>query len=234
MAASLAQQKKKMRNVMERMKKKYGVVKLINKDADIAQCLYLVLREGWDYRKATKALKKISEEYVDWNEVRVSYNKELCETIAFVKYADIDKKVERIKEILQDVFNDYNSLDFDFLVDMDFEEILSYFLELTPLGKSNSLVFLQCLQDGIDGIESNHSQTLVMSTDALRVGVRLGLIKKTSSHNVARKEFSKILDPSAYFEFQNRFVRHGEELCRSKNPLCKDCFLNSVCKYYKP
>jgi endonuclease III len=73
-----------------------------------------------------------------------------------------------------------------------------------------------------------------MSPDALRVGIRLGLIKKTGSLNVGRKEFEKILDSTEYIAFQHLFVRHAETFCKSKNPLCESCFLNTVCKFNQP
>ena len=92
---------------------------------------------------------------------------------------------------------------------------------------------MQCLRDQLDEAPAKSSLTLVMSADALRVGIRLGLIKKTGSLNVGRKEFSKLLDPANYLAFQHLFVRHADTLCLSKNPLCESCFLNTLCKYYK-
>jgi endonuclease-3 len=233
MAESLAQLKKKMRDVLGKMQKKYGVVKLGNSRGDIEQCVFLILREGWDFRKAAKAVKILQEVFVDWNEVRVSSVREIKEAVRFLKYQDLDDKIERVKNMFQEVFHEFNRLNLDFLLEADFEETRSAFLELEALGRSNAYIILQCLQDMIDVAEEKDSQTLVMSTEALRVGTRLGLIKKTSSHNVGRKEFGKLIKPQDNILIQHLFVRHGETFCTSKSPLCKECFLRNICKYYQ-
>ncbi|MHC4943638.1 MAG: hypothetical protein ACYTG7_11535 [Planctomycetota bacterium] len=233
MAESQAQLKKKMRDVLGKMQKKYGVVKLGNSRADIEQCVFLILREGWDFRKAAKAVKVLEEVFVDWNEVRVSAPREIKEALSFLKYQDLEEKIVRVKGTIQEVYNEFNRLKLDFLLESEFEETRQAFLELESLGRGNAYIILQCLKDMIDESENGDSQTLVMSTEALRVGTRLGLIKKTSSHNVGRREFSKLIRSKDYILIQHLFVRHGEALCTSKSPLCKECFLSSICKYYQ-
>lgn len=231
MAESLSQQKKNMSAIMKRMTKKYGVVKLGNSRADIEQCIYLILREGWDFRKANKAIVHLEECFVDWNELRVSANREILECLSFLTYDNLEEKVVRIKEFLGEVYAEYNRLRIDFVEELEFEETRKMFASFEFLGQGNAYIFLQCLQDQIDEVESDQSATLVMSTEALRVGIRLGLIKKTSSHNVGRKEYGKLIGSKDFIPFQNLFVRHGEVYCTSKSPLCSDCFLSKDCAY---
>lgn len=230
MAESLAQQRKKYRNIRDRLAKKYGTTKLASRAPNIELCVYLVLREGWDYRKAGKTVKILGEEYVDWNEVRVSYAKELAESLVQFNCRDIIERLQRMKSVLGEIYNEYNRLQLDFLLEREFEETRKIFAEIEPLGRANAYIFLQCLQEEMDK-EADVPATLVMSSEALRVGIRLGLIKKTSSHNVGRKAFSKLFDPGDYITFQNLFVRHAENLCRSKNPLCQECILKNSCDY---
>jgi len=233
MVESLAQQKKNMRNILTRMNKKYGVVKPGNSRGDIEQCVFLILREGWDFRKAARAVKILVEHFVDWNEVRVSGPGELVEALPFLKYKDLEEKILRILQLLKEVYLEYNCLQLDFLKETDFEDTRKFFAQLEPLGAGNAYIFLQCLQETIDEAAEVDPPNLVISTEALRVGIRLGLIKRTSSHNVGRKAIAKLIGPKDYLSFQNLFVRHGDKICTSKSPLCKECFLNSLCKYYQ-
>jgi endonuclease-3 len=233
MAESLTQLKKKYRDAVKRMTRKYGVAKLSGSGADVEQCVYLILREGWDFRKVNKAVKIIAEEFVDWNEVRVSVVKEVREAVSFLKYKDLDAKLTRVKAFLGELYGEYNRLNLEFLLEAEFEETRRTFAEFEHLGRANAYIFLQCLQDELDDVPVGDSVTLVMSTEALRVGIRLGLIRKTSSHNVARKEFLKLMESKEAVVFQNLFVRHGEQICTSKNPMCKECFLNTICNYCK-
>lgn len=233
MAESLTQLKKKYREAVKRMTRKYGVAKLSGSGADVEQCVYLILREGWDFRKVNRAIKVLEEEFVDWNEVRVSVVKELRETLPFLKYKDLEEKLTRVKGCLKEVYGEYNRLSLEFLLAAELEDTRKIFAEFENLGRANAYIFLQCLQDEKDEVPVGESITLVMSTEALRVGTRLGLIRKTSSHNVGRKEYLKLMDPKESIVFQNLFVRHGERICTSKNPMCKDCFLNTICNYNK-
>jgi len=125
-------------------------------------------------------------------------------------------------------------MNLDFLIDEEFEETQKYFGNLESLGAGNAYIFLQCLQEEIDEAEGTETPTLVMSTELLRVGIRLGLIKRTGSHNVGRKAFAKLVDPSKYLSLQYNFVRHGDGICTSKAPECTECFLNTLCDFYKP
>jgi endonuclease III len=232
MAESLAQLKKKMREVMASMKKRYGATKLPRKEPGVDLLVYLVLREGWDFRKANRCVKILEDTFVDWNEIRVSFPRELAEATAFLQYDKLYEKIHRFKDVLKEVFQEYNRINLDFLREADFEETRHIFASIEALGKANAYIFLQCLRNELEEVVGDGSETLVMSTESLRVGIRLGLIKKTSSHNVGRKAFTKLLAPADYFAFQNYFVRHAESLCRSKAPLCKECFLSSICKYF--
>ena len=147
MAESLIEKKRKLRKVLKRMERRYGPLSLAPDGPDIGQCIYLVLRENWSIRKALRAWRKLLKDFIDWNEVRVSTHKEIRESIEFTGYPDLDDKIDRIKGILDGVFERYNRLQLDFLKEQDFDETRKFFVNLAPLGKANAYIFLQCLQN---------------------------------------------------------------------------------------
>ena len=233
MADSPAQQKKLMRSTMERMKKKYGITKLPGKTPQLELVVYLVLREGWDYRKASRAVKILAEDFVDWNEVRVSTAGELTEHLGELSGRGLTERLARLLDALQDLYNEFNRIQLDFLFEQEFEDTRKAFERIEGLGRANAYLFLQALKDAMDEAPAKSSTTLVMGIDALRVGIRLGIIRKTGSLNVGRKEFTKLLDATEFYAFQNYFVRHAELYCLSQKPLCEDCFLSDRCNYFK-
>ncbi len=228
MVESLTRRKKKMRDLLDRLARKYGVTRLSSQEAGLELCVYLIFRQGWDYKKAAKATSAVIDEFVDLNELRVSYIREVCEVLDFLKYKDLREKAGLVIAFLKEVYEEYDCMPSDFS-EMGFEEVRKFFSTIQPLGKSNAYVFLQLLKKEMDGAGAGKPQILVMSSEGLRVAIRLGVIKKTGSQNVGRKELMKLIDPSDYVRFQNFFVRHGDELCKSKAPLCQDCFLKSFC-----
>jgi len=233
MADSLAQQKKRLHKMMGQMQKKYGITKLPYREPDFELFTFLIFREGWDYRKATRVASELLEKFVDWNEIRVSFVRELCESLESLKCKNVEEKVTRLRDSIQAYFEEYNRLQKKILYEKEFEEIRVYFSQIKPLGLANAYIFLQCLQDSLDEAPAKSSKTLVLSTEGLRMGIRLGLIKKTGSLNVGRKEFTTLLEPNEYFLFHNLFVRHADLVCLVKNPLCEECFLNKDCGFCK-
>jgi endonuclease III len=225
-----------MTSLLNTMQKKYGVTKMIGGGASLEQCLFLILREGWDFKKASKAVRKLESHFIDWNEVRVSSKSELVQLLAPLKCADMDKRVIRMKEFLETLMNEFTDLDNEMFKSMDFEPLRRFAVGAKELGKSNAYVFLQCykterLKKPGEGDEKD--KVLVISPESMRVAIRLGCIRKTQSANAARKEFMKILKPSDYLRFQNLMAQHGDVFCFTKNPLCQECFLRDQCKFAK-
>ena len=236
MAASSGNLKARMTSLLNTMEKKYGVTKVIGGGASLEQCLFLILREGWDFKKASKAVRILESEFIDWNEVRVSSSSELMQLLAALKCADMNKRVVRLKQFLENVMDEFTDLDSDMFKSMDFEPLRRFVLSAVALGKPNAYVFLQTYN--IEKIKKPKEgdagdRFLVVSPESMRVAIRLAVIKKTQSANAARKKFMALLKPADYVRFQNLMAQHGEKLCFTKNPLCQDCFLKDTCKFFK-
>jgi len=236
MAASTATNKSRMKACLAKIEKKYGVTKVIGGGASLEQCLFLIVREGWDFKKASKTVRTLEADFIDWNEVRVSTVGELVEKLASLKCADMRDRMVRMKEFLDAVMNEYCALDNDMFRPMEFEPLRRFLMGLTTLGKANACIMLQCFMNEQDkkGLsEKEKEKFFVVAPESMRVGIRLGLIKKTQSINAARSEFLKMVQPAENLRFQNLMVRHGERFCFSKNPNCAKCFLSETCEFFK-
>lgn len=72
--------------------------------------------------------------------------------------------------------------------------------------------------------------SVVVDTHCIRITNRIGLVSETDPKKI---EFSlkKILPPKESGDFCHRLVLHGRDLCTARSPKCKQCPLNSFCKY---
>jgi endonuclease III len=225
-----------MTSILKTLEKKFGVTKTIGGGASLEQCLFLILREGWDFKKASKAVRMLESEYIDWNEVRVSSMSELSQLLASLKCADMEKRVVRLKQFLDTVTNEFNELDSEMFKSMDFEPLRRFVLGAEALGKANAYILLQCYKTERikkPGEGDTKDKVLVVSPESMRVAIRLGVIKKTQSAIAARKAFMKLLKPADFLRFQSLMAQHGEKLCFTKNPLCVVCFFNDSWKFFK-
>ncbi len=71
-----------------------------------------------------------------------------------------------------------------------------------------------------------------VDTHIFRVLNRLGLTNQKTPEKTGEefsKKYPKYLNHDAHF----RLVLFGRYMCHSRNPNCKNCELNAICKYYK-
>jgi len=236
MAVSTATNKSRLKSCLAKMEKKYGVTKMIGGSASLEQCLFLIIREGWDFKKASKSVRTLEADFIDWNEVRVSTVGELVEKLAPLKCADMEDRMVRVKEFLNVVMHEFCILDNDMFKPMEYEPLRRFMMGSAAIGKANACIILQCHmaeQDKKGLSDKEKEKFFVIAPESMRVGIRLGVIKKTQSINAARSEFLKMVSFSEGLRFQNLMVRHGEKICFSKNPNCADCFLNDLCDFFK-
>lgn len=235
MAAAASGSKARVKTILAAMEKKYGSVKTIGTGSSLTQCIFQIFRQGWDFKKASRAVRILESSFIDWNEVRISPVRELTEALTALKCADMDSRVERVKGFLQEVFDGCQKQDENLFHDMDYESIRRLLMSNTALGRAAASVFLQILRFEMEkqpdpGVED---KLLVVSPETMRVAIRIGFLKKTQSSNVARQEFEKFIQPKEYLRFQYLTVLHAEKYCFSKNPSCADCFLSKSCAFFK-
>jgi endonuclease-3 len=72
------------------------------------------------------------------------------------------------------------------------------------------------------------AEGIVVDTHVIRVANRLGLTKNTDPEKI-EKDFMKIIPREKWIEFPFRLILFGRNICKAKNPDCKNCPLNKIC-----
>lgn len=73
---------------------------------------------------------------------------------------------------------------------------------------------------------------IVVDTHVLRISKRLGLTKNDDAEKV-EKDLMQIVPKGYWIGFSNAMILFGREICKARNPLCKECEINDVCPYFK-
>jgi hypothetical protein len=234
MAAASVSAKSQLNAALKKLEKKYGVTKTIGGGPSLEQCLFLILRQGWDFKKASRAVRILESSFIDWNEVRASSLAELYEVLAALKCTDLMDRLRRLRGFLNAAMDEVTDLTTDMFRSMDFEPLRRFIVGIEPLGKANAYVFLQCFVNEWKKKAKDDpakERSLVVSPEAMRVTIRLGIIKKTQSSNKARADFSALITAKDYLRFQYLMAQHAESVCSSKKPLCGECFLRDSCNF---
>lgn len=195
---------KKLTGVLDKLEKSLGALKMQKDAPALEQALYLILREGNDYRKAAKALKLLEEEYVEWNELRVATPKEIVAVLKPAGLAHLDDKISRILAVLSRLFYDFHKKDLEFVKIFEGPQREKIMLSLDPLPPHITYVLLQHFDE-----ISMEPQGLVVSAEALRKVTKVGWIRKTTSPNVAKKLLEKLVPQEDWYRFQY-FVHRWE------------------------
>jgi endonuclease III len=76
------------------------------------------------------------------------------------------------------------------------------------------------------------AEGIAVDTHVARLSNRLGFSKNTDPNKI-EKDLMQIIPKKYWIKFNYVVVEHGRNICKARNPLCKECFLMSLCPYVK-
>jgi hypothetical protein len=101
---------KDLMKVTEALEVRYGLRKLVKFTDFIEALVFQILELGVQEKPARDGLKRLRDEYVDWNDMRVATVREL-EDILGAKYYQVRKKSEDIKHLLADLYTAFRRME---------------------------------------------------------------------------------------------------------------------------
>lgn len=99
-----------------------------------------------------------------------------------------------------------------------------YLSTLPGVGRKTINVFLSVIYN---------EPAIAVDTHVERVSKRLNLAKKSDNVLEVEKKLMKVLPKEIWSKTHHQMVLFGRYKCKSIKPLCADCKLKDICKYYK-
>lgn len=124
-----------------------------------------------------------------------------------------DKKAIYIKNIARDINDIYNGK-----IPDSYEELI----KLDGVGRKTANLILSTLYD---------KPYFAVDTHVERVTKRLSLVPFNSDVVKVEKIMYKLIPKERINRTHHQFVLFGRYYCKSKNPLCNECKLKSICNY---
>ncbi len=190
--------KQRMEEILERLDRSFGAVDVPGESRDtLERAVYLVLREKATSGTTEKALEVLREEYVDWNEVRVSRASELSRMMLGSSRPPslrrLYPRAQRMRDMIDQIYNDRNDTSLDFLLDMKPKDQLEYLEDLDDLGMHNAYALVQWL--------SGDDKLVLVSSEMARVAQTLGLTE-TAAVTKVRKELGALIEQAELVKLQ--------------------------------
>jgi endonuclease-3 len=185
----------------------------------LEQLLYAVLREGATREQADRAYRTLQERFFDWNEIRVSSNRELEETLDDLPQAD--QRAQRLISLLQEVFETTFSFDLEILHKKGLKQAAK---QLARYQAANDYAVAWVMQQSLGG------HAIALDDPTLRVLRRLGLIENDQEDAEALRASLEHLIPKVRGPLFNDLVSAlADELCVEDEPACSSCPLAGEC-----
>jgi endonuclease-3 len=74
---------------------------------------------------------------------------------------------------------------------------------------------------------------MAVDTHVFRVSARIGLTRNARTPAVAEKQLTSHFPPGLLYKAHHWLILHGRYTCKARNPLCSECGLTEICKWFR-
>ncbi len=183
--------------------------------------LLAILAEDADELQARQVLERLSKEFVDWNELRVSPVQEIAEYLDGLPAAA--EKARLVKRALHHIFESVYRFDIEDWAKKGIAYIEKMCGEqewFTPHVRA------RIVRDRL------RRRALPVDATILRVWRRIGLPGVNGDNDRAmRQALQQAVPVEECYGFEQASRLHGLTVCLSEEPRCDDCWLQQTCEY---
>ena len=208
--------------VVDLLEKAYGKPRTAeHPEAPLLDHLLVGVLTAWvDREKAGRALRALSESFLDLNEARVSPIAELTAVLHPFLGAKAEEGAHALRTALQDVYDGTHGLDLEPLRGRDPDDLKKFLKELPhTLGGPVAAVFQLAL--GTD--------RLALTVAEHRVLERLKVLPTSPNPQKVRVALEKLVKPADRLAFVWAVGSHAQVVCTAKDPACESCALLAHC-----
>ncbi|KPK78556.1 MAG: hypothetical protein AMJ89_01195 [candidate division Zixibacteria bacterium SM23_73] len=181
-----------------------------------------ILSQNTSDNNSHKAFANLRSKFGNWDEVRKARVKKIADTIRSGGLADT--KGLRIKNILNQIYEENRNLNLSFLKRWRTDKIKSWLRRFKGVGeKTIACVLLFSLK----------RLTMPVDTHVFRVSKRLGLVPQNLTTTQAEALLEKLIPKNLIYQFHLNLITHGRMVCKAANPLCQNCVLLEKCEFGK-
>lgn len=134
------------------------------------------------------------------------------------------QKAPRILSIFRRLQADFGTLTLEPLRDLSDAKAERYLTSLPGIGRKSAKCVL---------MYSFGRRVLPVDTHVWRVARRLGLVDPKTPYTMVHAALEAAVAPQDRYSFHVNSISHGRALCLPKSPRCSECFLRSMCSYYR-
>ncbi len=213
---------KRIKSLSLKLERTYGKKRWKIHTDPLSELIATILSQNTSDHNSHKAFSNLRSRFKTWDEVRKTRVRKIADTIRSGGLADV--KAKRIKDILNQIYEENRNLDLSFLKRWRTEKIKAYLRKFKGVGeKTIACVLLFSLK----------RPAMPVDTHVLRVSKRLGLVQRKTDAQKAKTILEELVPENLVYQFHLNLIEHGRNICKATNPRCASCVLLENCDYRK-
>ncbi len=213
---------KRIKSLSLKLERTYGKKRWKIHADPLSELIATILSQNTSDHNSHKAFSNLRSKFKTWDKVRKARVRKIADTIRSGGLADV--KAKRIKDILNQIYEENRNLDLSFLKRWRTEKIKAYLRKFKGVGeKTIACVLLFSLK----------RPAMPVDTHVLRVSKRLGLVQRKTDTQKAKTILEELVPENLVYQFHLNLIEHGRNICKATNPRCASCVLLENCDYRK-
>ena len=210
--------------IERRLEIMYGPRMLTASDDPVSGLVGTILSQNTSDVNTDRAFASLRSAFPGWQDVIDADTDDIRNAIRMGGLSNI--KAPRIQAALQSIIDRYGSLDLGFLRDMPVEEAMTWLTDLQGIGPKTAACVL---------LFSLGMPAMPVDTHVGRVMTRLGVVPDRTSTLRKQQILESLIgpDPHRVYAVHVETITHGRQICKARRPLCEQCDLAPLCRYYQ-
>jgi endonuclease-3 len=209
---------RQLTQLLSALKNRYGAAVPAGRPL-LEEFVYAVCREGTTRDKADRAYRNLTERFFDWNEIRVSSQREVEEALADLP--DPEVRAQRLISLLQEVFETTFGFDLEPLQRKGIKQAVR---QLARYQGASDYAVGWLTREGLGG------HAVPVDAPSLRVLRRLGLLDAgLDDPEVLRSLLEQLIPRARAAQFGDLVSAVADEFCLEDEPRCPSCPLCGEC-----
>jgi len=202
------------------LKRRYGDAPKLMLTHPVEHILRAILSEEATASQVDQAMRRLREQFVDWNDLRVSRPREIREALG-PDFPGVGHKARVIPRLLDQVFKHHNSMVWDFMEAMGKVATRAFFGSLEEVRPFVAATIAR---------DSTGAHAFPVDRDIARVLGRLGILDPEAASETRMQAFlERAVKSTRVYETHYLVKRLAEDLCLPETPVCSQCPLSRKC-----
>jgi len=209
----LSELKKRVREIIKRLKKTYPDAKIaLNFKNPLQLLVATILSAQCTDERVNEVTKDLFKKYKTAKDFAEADLDELAEDIKSTGF--YRQKAKYIKECCKIIVEKYNG---------EVPKTMEELLELPGVARKTANIVLANAYGIVEGIP--------VDTHVRKISQRLGIVSSKQPEKM-EKELMEIVPKKDWFAFPYLIQAHGRKICLGRKPKCEECILKDLCNAY--